>query len=545
MGCQKVVRRRHRCFQWLLLLLGVTFALSAPKICRAQAESPVPGGTIIVGSIGDASNLIPILASDSASQDIAGLVYNGLVKYDKNLKLVGDLARSWDISPDGLTITFHLRKGVTWQDGKPFTSADVLFTYKVTIDPKTPTPYAGDFLTVKSVTCPDPYTVVVQYPKPFAPALGSWGAAMLPRHLLAHTPITKSPLARHPIGTGPYIFEKWVPGEKIVLRANPHYFEGRPYIDRYIYRIIPDMATMFMELKNGSLDEMGLTPLQYRRQTNTPFFRKNYRKYKFLSFSYTYLGYNLKEPLFKDRRVRQAISYAINKKEIVQGVLLGLGRIATGPYKPDTWYYNPHVKRYPYNPQKARVLLRACGWKLNPKDGLLYKNGRPFEFTIMTNQGNNSRMKTAEIIQWRLKKVGIKVHIRTIEWASFISQFINKRRFQAVILGWTTGQDPDLYDIWHSSKIKGNGLNFISYRNREVDRLLEEGRETFDMEKRKQVYFRFQEILAEDQPYTFLYIPMSLPIVSSRFHGIKPAPAGISYNFIRWYVPKNLQRYRP
>ncbi|RTZ92770.1 MAG: peptide-binding protein [Deltaproteobacteria bacterium] len=530
----------------ILLVIGFLCILpvAASPVQGQPKDTPAYGDTIIVGSIGDASNLIPILASDSASHDIAGLVYNGLVKYDKDLKLVGDLAKSWDISPDGLTITFHLRKNVKWQDGKPFTSDDVLFTYKITIDPKTPTPYAGDFMMVKNVTCPDPYTVKVTYPKPFAPALGSWGSAILPKHLLDKGPITKSPLIRHPVGTGPYIFDKWITGEKIVLHSNPDYFEGRPYIDRYIYRIIPDMATMFMELQNGTLDEMGLTPLQYKRQTNTPFFKKNFRKYNYLSFSYTYLGYNLKEPLFKDRRVRQAISYAIDKKEIVEGVLFGLGKVSTGPYKPGTWYYNPNVKRYPYNPEKARKLLEACGWKKSPKDGLLYKNGRPFEFTIITNQGNNSRMKTAEIIQWRLRMIGIRVKIRTIEWASFIRQFIDKRRFQAVILGWTTGQDPDLFDIWHSSKIKANGLNFISYRNREVDRLLEEGRTTFDMEKRKKAYHRLQEILAEDQPYTFLYIPMSLPIIHARFHGIKPAPAGISYNFIRWYVPKRLQRYK-
>jgi len=540
MGCKKVVRQH---LFYSLLFVALFFVLPLIPFTAFGQETTTCGDTIIVGSIGDASNLIPILASDSASHDIAGLVYNGLLKYDKDLKLTGDLAKSWDISSDGLTITFHLRKNVTWQDGKPFTSDDVLFTYKVTIDPKTPTPYAGDFMMVKGVTCPDPYTVRVTYDKPFAPALGSWGSAILPKHLLEHTPITKSPLSRHPVGTGPYIFEKWIPGEKIVLRANPNYFEGRPYIDRYVYRIIPDMATMFMELKNGTLDEMGLTPIQYQRQTNTPFFRKNYKKYKYLSFSYTYLGYNLKEPLFRDKRVRQAISYAIDKKEIVEGVLLGLGKVATGPYKPDTWYYNPNVKRYPYNPDKARSLLKACGWKKDKRDGILYKNGRPFEFTIITNQGNNSRMKTAEIIQWRLRKVGIRVKIRTIEWASFIRQFIDKRRFQAVILGWTTGQDPDLFDIWHSSKIKANGLNFIGYRNREVDRLLEEGRGTFDIERRKRAYFRFQEILAEDQPYTFLYIPMSLPIIHARFHGIKPAPAGISYNFIRWYVPKKLQRY--
>ncbi len=535
---------RSRFFPALTLFCLFIFLVVSTGSQAQDDSRPAYGDTIIVGSIGDASNLIPILASDSASHDIAGLVYNGLVKYDKDLKLVGDLARSWDISPDGLTMTFHLRKDVKWQDGKPFTSDDVLFTYHVTIDPKTPTPYAGDFMMVKKVTCPDRYTVRVTYDKPFAPALASWGSAILPKHLLSGTPITKSPLSRHPVGTGPYIFDKWVTGEKIVLHSNPNYFEGRPYIDRYVYRIIPDMATMFMELQNGTLDEMGLTPLQYTRQTNTPFFKKNFRKYKYLSFSYTYLGYNLKEPLFKDKRVRQAISYAIDKKEIVEGVLFGLGKVATGPYKPGTWYYNPDVKRYPYNPRKARELLASCGWKKNPNDGLLYKNGRPFEFTIITNQGNNSRMKTAEIIQWRLHMVGIKVKIRTIEWASFIRQFIDKRRFQAVILGWTTGQDPDLFDIWHSSKIKANGLNFISYRNREVDRLLEEGRTTFDLEKRKRAYFRLQEILAEEQPYTFLYIPMSLPIIHARFHGIKPAPAGISYNFIKGYGPKRLQRYK-
>ena len=533
-------RCRYLCFPVVLFFILVACFPSF----SGENKLPVYGDALVAGSIGDASNLIPILANDSASHDIAGLVYNGLVKYDKDLKLVGDLAKSWDISPDGLTLTFHLRKGVKWQDGRPFTADDVLFTYNLTIDPKTPTPYAGDFMMVKAVKALDPHTLRVIYKRPFAPALSSWGSAVLPKHLMASTPITKSPLARHPIGTGPYIFEKWIPGEKIVLKANPDYFEGRPCIDRYIYRIIPDMATMFMELKNGTLDQMGLTPLQYQRQTTSLFFKKNFNKYHYLSFSYTYLGYNLREPLFRDRRVRQALSYAINKDEIVKGVLLGLGKVATGPYKPGAWYYNAQVKRYSYNPKKALKLLRACGWKMNPRDNLLHKNGHPFKFTIITNQGNSSRMKTAEIIQWRLKKIGIQVKVRTIEWASFIRQFIGKKRFQAIILGWTTGEDPDLFDIWHSSKIKKNGLNFISYRNHEVDELLKKGRETFNMETRKQMYFRLQEILARDQPYTFLYIPMSLPIVHSRFHGIKPAPAGISYNFIRWYVPKNLQRYK-
>ncbi|MDI6777379.1 MAG: peptide-binding protein [Syntrophales bacterium] len=504
---------------------------------------PAYGDIMVEGSIGDASNMIPILASDSASHDIAAMVFNGLVKYDKDLNVVGDLAESWNISHNGLVITFHLRKNVKWHDGHPFTADDVLYTYQVTIDPKTPTPYAGDFLKVKKAEVLDSYTFRVTYDKPFAPALMSWGAAILPKHLLAGGDITTSPLTRHPIGTGPYIFKEWIPGQKIVLASNPDYFEGRPYIDGYITRIIPDMATMFLELRANGIDRMGLTPLQYMRQTENNLFRKNFNKYRYLSFSYTYLGYNIKNPLFADKRVRQAIASAINKEEIIQGVLLGLGKVATGPFKPGTWPYNPNVKTYPYSPRKAKELLAEAGWKDTDGDGILDKNGKPFIFEIITNQGNDVRQKCAEIIQKRLAEIGIKVKIRVLEWAAFINDFINKRRFAATILGWTIPLDPDLYDVWHSSKTRPEELNFISYKNREVDDLLERGRDTFDQKERKKCYDRIQDILAEEQPYTFLYVPDALPIIHARFRGIKPAPLGIGYNFIKWYVPHKEQRF--
>ncbi|MEA2014837.1 MAG: peptide-binding protein [Thermodesulfobacteriota bacterium] len=510
-------------------------------------ESPTSGaayGDVIVeGSIGDASNLIPILSSDSTSHSIASMIFNGLVKYDEDMGVAGDLAESWDISDDGLEITFHLRKGVKWHDGHPFTADDVLFTYRLTIDPKTPTAYAGDFLRVKSLRVIDPYTLRVTYAEPFAPALMSWGASVLPRHLLEGKDVTKTPLARHPIGTGPYMFKEWKAGQKIVLLSNPDYFEGRPCIDGYIMRIIPDMATMFLELRAKGIDRMGLTPLQYTRQTENNLFRGNFKKYRYLSFSYTYLGYNLENPLFRDRRVRQAISYAIDKGEIVEGVLLGLGQEATGPFKPGSWPYNPDVKRYPYDPRKAKKLLSEAGWKDSDGDGALDRDGRVFSFEIITNQGNEVRAKCAEIIQRRLANIGIEVKIRVVEWAAFINEFINKKRFDATILGWTITLDPDLFDVWHSSKAKPGGLNFTSFKNREVDELLEKGRGAFDKAERKRCYYRIQEILAEEQPYTFLYVPDELPIISSRFHGINPAPIGIGYNFIRWYVPKGEQRY--
>ncbi|MGD0021749.1 MAG: peptide-binding protein [Smithellaceae bacterium] len=508
-----------------------------------SAKPPAYGDIMVRGDIGDASNLIPLLASDKPSHDVAGLVYNGLVKYDKNMNIVGDLAESWEISANGLIITFHLRKGVKWHDGRPFTAADVLYTYQVTIDPKTPTAYSGDFLKVKKAEILNDYTFRVTYDKPFALALISWGSAILPRHLLAGKDITKSPLKRRPIGTGPYMFKEWVAGQKIVLISNPDYFEGRPYIDGYITRIIPDTATMFLELRAQGISYMDLTPLQYTRQTENNLFKKYFNKYRYLGFKYTYLGYNLKNLLFTDKRVRQAISYAINKEEIISGVLLGLGKPATGPYKPGTWAYNGNVKTYPYNPKKAKELLREAGWIDVNGDGILEKGGQSFVFEIITNQGNETRQKCAEIIQRQLKEVGINVKIRILEWAAFVNDFINKRRFDAVILGWTIPLDPDAYDVWHSSKTAPEELNFISYKNKEVDELLDEGRSTFNQKERKKYYDRFQEILAEDQPYTFLYVPEELIIISNRFRGIEPAPIGLDYNFIKWYVPEDEQKF--
>ena len=533
----------------LVAVLAVVLAAACAKEKKdaggagaAGSDAPAYGDAIVEGSIGDVSGFLTAVTSDSASHTAANYVFNGLVRYDKNLKLEGELAESWEVSPDGKRITFHLRKGVTWHDGKPFTSEDVLFTYRRMIDPNTPTAYAEDFKQVKRAEAPDPYTFVVEYGKPFAPALASWGMHVLPKHLLAEYPdISRSPLNKKPVGTGRFRFVEWKTGEKTVFETNPDYFEGRPYLSRVITRVIPDPATMFLELKSGGIDMMGVTPLQYTRQTETEEFRKSFHKYRYLSFGYTYLGFRLSHPLFSDKRVRQAIAHAIHKKEIIDGVLFGLGQEATGPYKPGTWVHNPDVKRYPFDPEKAKALLAEAGWK--PGDGVLEKGGRTFSFTVLTNAGNESRAKTAAIIQQNLAAVGIKMEIRTLEWAAFINEFVDKRKFDAVILGWSISQDPDQYDIWSSKKTGPKELNFVGFQDAEVDRLLEEGRRTFDPEGRKKAYFRIQEILAEEQPYVFLYYPDALPVVHNRIHGIEPAPAGISYNFIQWYVPKSQQRY--
>jgi peptide/nickel transport system substrate-binding protein len=510
-----------------------------------ETGPPAHGDALIVGSIGEPSVLIPMLEGDSASHDVAGLIFNGLVKYDKDLSIIGDLAESWNISPDGLIITFHLRKGVKWTDGVEFTAHDVMFGYKTIIDEKTPTAYKEDYLQVKKAEVLDKHTFRVTYKKPFAPALSSWGSLpVLPKHLLEGKDITKVKFGRDPIGMGPFILDKWLSGQSVSLRSNQDYFEERPYIDKYVYRIIPDTATMFLELQAGGLDYMGLTPIQFTKQTDTEYFKRNFQKFRYPTFAYTYLGFNFKSPKFKSKKVRQAIAYAIDKEEMIDVVLFGLGNPATGPYVPNTWPYNPNVKKYPYDPVMAKKLLAEEGWSDSDGDGWLDRNGEPFEFTIITNMGNDSRRKAATIIQWRLKHLGIKVDIRIIEWSAFINEFIDKRRFEACLLGWSIGLDPDQYDIWHSSKTKEKEFNFITYANKRVDELLNKGRGTFDIEERKKAYDEMQEILAEEVPYVFLYVPDALPIVHSRFKGIEPAPIGISYNIHEWYVPEMLQRHK-
>ena len=509
----------------------------------SRAEEPAYGDTIVAGAIADATNLLPLLASDAASATIANLVFNGLVRYDRNIRLEGDLAERWEVSPDGLVITFHLRPDVRWHDGEPFTAHDVLFTYQRLIDPSVKTPYSGDFEQVERVEVLDDHTIRVTYREPFAPGLASWGMGILPKHLLEQEELHRTRYNRAPIGTGPFRFRRWRTAEWIELAANPDYYEGRPHLDRYLYRIIPDTSTMFLELRTGGVDLMGLTPLQHRRLTSGPFWEETFQKFHYPSFGYTYLGFNLRQPPFDDRRLRWAINYAVDKDEIIRGVLMGLGTVSTGPFPSESWAYNPSVTPAPYDPARARTLLAEAGWADHDGDGWLDRDGRLLAFTILTNQGNEQRKRAAEIIQRRLAEIGVRVEIKIVEWSAFIHEFIDQRRFEAVLLGWSLSRDPDLYDIWHSSKTGEGEFNFLGYANMEVDELLIAGRRTFDQAERQRIYHRIHELIYQDQPCLFLYVPDALPIVHARFRGVDPAPIGVGYNLDRWHVLPQDRRY--
>ena len=506
-------------------------------------EQAVYGDILVSALLGEPSNLIPYFSSDQSSHEVGSLFYVSPLRYDKNLEIEPWAAESFEVLNDGLLLRFILRKGIYWEDGVELTADDVEFTYNLMIHPDTPTAYAGDFKAVQKFVKLDRYSFEVHYEKPFARSLTTWMHSILPKHALEGKDLRQTALARKPLSAGPYILKEWIPASMVKVEANPRYFEGRPFFDERIFRVIPDMSTMFMELKAGKIDVMpSLTPQQYKFQTSSDAFKNNFNIYKDTSNTYSFLGYNLRNPLFSDVRVRRALAHAINKQDIIKGALLGQGLSTIGPYKPGTWPYNTEIIDYEYNVEVALELLKQAGWTRNSK-GQMEKDGNLFSFTILTNQGNDTRIKIALILQNQLAKIGIEAKVRTVEWAAFIKNFITTGYFDAVILSWNILQDPDVFDVWHSSRA-GGSLNFINFQNKEVDELLDAARSTLDREKRKILYGRFQEILHEEQPYCFLFVPYSISAVSNRFQGLEPAPAGIFHNVDKWWSPMGKQKYR-
>lgn len=519
---------------------------SAFQLCAIAEENEwVSRDAYVSSGIGDARVLIPMFADDTTSSSICNLVFNGLTKVDKDLNVVPDLAESWEVSPDGLEITFRLKKGVLWHDGEPCTASDVIFTYEKIMDPATGCPYISGYQDIEEIKQIDDHTIRFTYARPYAPALLKLGMGIIPEHIFASSrDLRKSKYARHPIGTGPYIFSRWESGQYMILEANPQYFKHEPGIKRYVYRIIPDQAVQFLELVSGGTDSMDLNPYQYLYRSNAPEFTERINKYKYLAHAYTYIGYNMNDPILKDRNVRQALSYAINRKEIIDAVLLGLGEECTGPFLKGTDYYNEDVEGYAYHPAKAALLLRKAGWADIDDDGILEKNGMELRIRIATNQGNQVREDVATIVQSQWARLGVRADIQVVAWSAFLDQFVNKKNFQTVLLGWTTPVDPDIYAVWHSASSGEGGLNFILYSDKRVDDLIEKGRREFDHSKRAQIYKKAHEFILEEAPYTFLFFPYATPAIHKRFKGIKEAPAGIGYNFIDWYVPEREVKYK-
>ena len=480
--------------------------------------------TLQLATSANPSRLNPILATDSSSSEITGFLFNGLVKYDKDNKvIIGDLAKKFYFKDD-TTLIFELRKGVLWHDGKPFSAKDVLFTYKTLISDKIASPYSAGFRFVKDVKVLDPYTVAVEYKKPYFKALETWMMGIVPEHLLKDEKnLMNSSFNMHPIGTGPYKLTQLEFSKNIELLANENYFEGRPKIDKIAFHVIADPMTRILMLKNGELDLGSIDPLVMERQLSSDFF-KRFNIYEKISLSYTYLGLNLRKKKFADPRVRKALSLAINRQELIDILFFKHAKVCTGPFLPGSSAFNPNIKAPKQNIKRAKELLREAG----------YDEKHPLVFEIATSNSSSIRPYAAEILQYQLAKAGVVVKLRVMEWQAFLNMVVFPHKFDTVLLGWGLSPTPDPYMFWHSDNDKKGGFNLVGYHNSEIDKLIERSQSIIDKAKLVKIWQKMFAMIVHDNPYLFLYIPNSITAVNKKIKNIKPASGGIWYNYIKW-----------
>lgn len=434
-------------------------------------------------------------------------------------------------------VLFRLRKGVLFHDGTEFTANDVRFTYETIMNPGSLSPRVPDFEPVKSVEPLDRYTVKITYKRLFQPGFESWTMGILPEHLLNRerleaeaTRLGRDPrnfsardssFNRAPIGTGPFTFAGWKTDQFIRLDRFEGYWEGVPNLQAYLFRIIPDLLTAELAFYAGTSDAYSAQPHQVERLQDDPRFQSFSR----LGLGYTYIGYNMRRPIFQDVRVRKALGMAINVEEIIDFVLYGQAERTTGPYPKQTEFYNRTVDPLPYDPDGALRLLAEAGWVRNA-GGWLEKDGQPLAFTLITNSGNEVRRAVMVVAQNAWRRLGIRVETLTMEWAVFINQRVDKGDFDAVVLGWSMGLDADLYQIFHSSQTGRFQLNFVGYANPEADALMIRIRQEYNHDRQVAMARELHRIIAGEQPYTFLFVGKALTLLDRRLVRMVRDPDG-------------------
>jgi peptide/nickel transport system substrate-binding protein len=537
-----------RIIKFILAFLIFFYNCSSKKelseISDIREEVPTEGDWVLYRLSAEPTTLNPITATDVYESIVNGYIYETLIERDKeSLKLKPLLAYKWVVSKDKLKYTFYIRKGIKWHDGEELTADDVIFSFQKIKDPKVDAPHLRNYYKdVEKVEKIDKYTVKFTYKKPYFLALEFCGGMpIVPKHIFEKGDFNTHPNNRHPIGTGPYIFEKWETGREIVLKRNPNYWKKKPNIKKIIFKIITDDTVALQLLKREDLDLTGLRPIQFVRQTESKKFKKRFKKLKFYTPNYYYIGWNLRKPYFKDRRVREALTHLIDRETILNNILFGLGKITTGPFYYFSDAYDKDIKPYEYNPEKAKELLKEAGWIDSNNDGILDKDGIDFKFTFLISSASKFAEQLGIIIKEEFKKVGIIVEIKKLEWATFIQQ-IDERKFDAVTLGWSMGVEQDPYQIWHSSQAE-QGSNFVGFKNKRVDELIEKARTEFNPEKRNKMFKEIHRIIHYEQPYTFLFCSMGLVALHKRFQNTKVYNIRPGFDITDWYVPKNLQKF--
>jgi peptide/nickel transport system substrate-binding protein len=494
-------------------LLAVLAALWPLLSCSSKPDP----NTLVMIIESSPTNLDPRVGLDAQSERIDELIFDDLLDRDQHLNVKPALADSWEV-PDPQTYIFHLHHGVKFHDGRALTSRDVKWTFDSILQGKIRTTKSAVYHLVDRIDTPDDYTVVFHLKEPFATLL--WNLSDGAMGIVPYG--STNEITQHPIGSGPFRFVSAEQDKEVIIERNDDYWGERAKIQRIRFAVVPDDTTRALELRKGSADvESNALPFDtvvaLQREPDLVTLRGP-------GTVLAYMAFNLRDPILKDVRVRQAIAYAINRPPILKYLGRGFERPAYSVLPPESWAYDGNVPHYDYDPAKARELLDQAGYPL--------VNGVRFHLTMKTSTEGSTRVLAA-VLQQQLHEVGIALDIRSFEFATFLSDVIHGS-FQLYSLRWIGGnEDPDIFEyVFHSSKFAPNGANRGYYFNPKVDSLINQARSELDQNVRRQLYAQVQQILAQDLPYINLWYYDNVIVHSRRVVGITLNPSG-SYNFLK------------
>jgi len=518
---------------------GETGSDGASGQSKRSSDRPVAGGTVVRHLESDCKTLNWVLYTTVMENYVLRYLYDYLLDYDENLEIIPVLAESYDIGKDHLKTTVVLRDSLYWHDGEPITSKDIEFTVKKILDPAVPAVNMRSwFDRLDRMETPDDKTIVFVWSEPYAPSIHALTQlAPIPRHIFGKGDFLENPANRAPVGSGAFKFEEWRTGEIISLVRNENYYADNAYLDRVVFRIIPDQAVALNALKTGEIDEMRVRQLQWETQTNDRDFLERFEKNYYSVPQYNYLAWNCRSVWFKDKRVRKAMTMLFDRATLNEKIYSGYAQLVTGPFYVKSWAYDPSIGSLPYDPEAAKLLLDEAGWVDSDGDGVREKDGVDFEFWF-SSTGSRIALEFAQLLQESCAKVGVTVKIQQMEATTYFDK-VFKGEYDAAALSWILDADPDVFNTFHSSEVPPIGLNHTFYHSAEVDSLLELGRVEFNHERRVQLYHQIHRLIHEDQPYTFVNtVPEKRPI-NKRIGNVTFSPRG-PFRFypgaIYWYI---------
>jgi peptide/nickel transport system substrate-binding protein len=507
---------------------------------------PESGGTAILAILTDFQSFNPVVNTSILTDDvIKQMLFTPLIQYDEDLQPQPYLAESWELSDS--SVVFRLRGDVRWHDGRPVTAEDVKFTFDLAKNPETASLLGSAYLNlVESATVVDPQTIRFDFVAPHAQALEGFWWPPLPRHLLQQVPpaeLSQAPFNQQPVGSGPFQFVSWDRNQQLTLEANdsfPAALGGRPLLDRVVFRIIPEPTTMITELIGGSTDMIGYTllPDQAVQLEN----QRGVELRHYPSREFSYLGWNNEHPLFADARVRRALAMAIDREGLIEALLHGLATPAAGMVPPWSPLYSA-IEPLPYNQQQARQLLASAGWTDSDNDGLLDREGTPFQFTLLVNSANGMHRDLATVMQQRFRELGVGVELRTVEFQTLLQQH-KARDYEAVISNWTLDTfkvDPTPLFTCEQARQAGSA-NRAGFCDPTIDGLIERGLRTSDVGEATRIWADFSRRLQEQQPITFLFWSEDLAGVGERVQNVETDVRSKIVNIDRWWMPASRRR---